>query len=234
MSYIKLDRKLKDWQWKTEPLMVALWVHLLLEANYQEKNWKGMYLPSGTFPTSIKQISEKTGLTIQQTRNNLNKLQTTGEISIKSTNKYSLITINKWEEYQCADKIPTNKPTNKTSENQQTKLTKPNNTIRNKEDKNKKEYIYYGEFQNVPLTNEQYEKLQKQFPNDYKERIERVSSYCASTGKKYKDYLATIQNWARKDKPVVEDRLPTYDSSKNNHMSEEEREEILRLMKMPH
>lgn len=58
----------------------------------------------------------------------------------------------------------------------------------------------YGEYQNVLLSNEQLEKLQHEFSADWKGRIERVSEYCASTGKTYKDYLATIRSWAKNEK----------------------------------
>jgi hypothetical protein len=58
----------------------------------------------------------------------------------------------------------------------------------------------YGEYKNVLLTDEEYEKLQDEFPNDYEERIERLSAYIASKGAKYKSHLATIRNWARRDK----------------------------------
>ena len=58
----------------------------------------------------------------------------------------------------------------------------------------------YGEYQNVLLSDEQLEKLKKEFPKDYQDRIERVSIYCESSGKTYKNYLATIRNWAKKDK----------------------------------
>jgi hypothetical protein len=88
----------------------------------------------------------------------------------------------------------------------------------------------YGEYQNVLLSDEDMEKLKTEFP-DWKERIERVSTYCASTGKSYKNYLATIRNWARKDKPVVVDELPTYNTRNNAMMSEEDEKEILELMK---
>ena len=57
----------------------------------------------------------------------------------------------------------------------------------------------YGEYKNVLLSDEQMGKLRAEFPNDYQERIERLSEYCASTGKSYKNYLATIRNWAKKD-----------------------------------
>lgn len=65
-----------------------------------------------------------------------------------------------------------------------------------KESKEKKNI--YGEFGNVALTEEEYVKLQTAYP-DYQERIERLSAYIASTGKRYKSHYATILNWARKD-----------------------------------
>lgn len=58
----------------------------------------------------------------------------------------------------------------------------------------------YGEYQNVLLSDEEMTKLKNEFPNDWEQRIERVSEYVASTGKSYKNYLATIRNWAKKDK----------------------------------
>ena len=67
-------------------------------------------------------------------------------------------------------------------------------------DNKKKTRRKYGEYNNVLLTDEDMEKLQAEFP-DWKERIERLSAYIASTGKSYKNHLATIRNWARNDKP---------------------------------
>jgi hypothetical protein len=56
----------------------------------------------------------------------------------------------------------------------------------------------YGEYNNVLLSDDELEKLKTEYP-DYAERIERLSSYVASTGKSYKSHYATIRNWARKD-----------------------------------
>ena len=207
--------------------MVALWIHLLLEANYKEKNWKGIVLPSGTFPTSVRAISEKTGLSIQQTKNNLKKLQLTNEISIKSTNKYSLITINKWEEYQCCEENPTNKPTNKSDENQQTKDAETNNTIRNKEyKKEKNKYIVFKK-----PTLEEVEAYCRERNNNVD--AQRFIDYYTANGWKVgrnpmKDWKATVRTWERKDKP---NELPTYNTTNNIVISNEEQDEILRLMK---
>lgn len=56
----------------------------------------------------------------------------------------------------------------------------------------------YGEYKNVLLTDDELQKLQEEFA-DCNARIERLSSYVASTGKAYKSHYATIRNWAKKD-----------------------------------
>ena len=56
----------------------------------------------------------------------------------------------------------------------------------------------YGEYKNVLLTDDELDKLKSEY-SDYADRIERLSSYVASTGKSYKSHYATIRNWARKD-----------------------------------
>lgn len=69
----------------------------------------------------------------------------------------------------------------------------------------------YGEYTNVLLTDEELEKLKREFP-DWESRIERLSSYMKSTGKSYKDHLATIRNWARREKPAKKvEELPKYE-----------------------
>jgi predicted phage replisome organizer len=89
--------------------------------------------------------------------------------------------------------------------------------------KKKKEKVKhkYGEYKNVFFTDEQYSKLITEFPNDYNERIENLDSYIQSTGKKYKDCLATIRNWARKDK-----KKPISKNTNNNSSIEEDTEEM--------
>ena len=74
----------------------------------------------------------------------------------------------------------------------------------NKKEKDKKEKPIrhkHGQYDNVLLTDEEYEKLKEEFPSDYQDRIERLSEYIASSGKSYKSHLATIRSWSRKDPP---------------------------------
>ena len=57
----------------------------------------------------------------------------------------------------------------------------------------------YGLYQNVLLSDEEMEKLMREYPNDYQKRIDRLSEYMASTGRIYKNHLATIRSWAKRD-----------------------------------
>lgn len=75
-----------------------------------------------------------------------------------------------------------------------------------KEKINKKEKAVkhkHGQYNNVLLSDDELKKLKDEFPVDWEERIERVSEYCASKGVTYKNYLATIRSWARKDRPKI-------------------------------
>ena len=57
----------------------------------------------------------------------------------------------------------------------------------------------YGQYGNVCLSDEDFETLKSEFPKDYADRIENLSSYMASTGKPYKNHLATIRSWAKNE-----------------------------------
>ncbi|MCD8008241.1 MAG: helix-turn-helix domain-containing protein, partial [Clostridiales bacterium] len=73
--------------------------------------------------------------------------------------------------------------------------TKGINNVREKETRHK-----HGQYQNVLLSETEYQTVQAEFPQDYQQRIERLSEYIASTGKTYKSHLATIRSWARRDR----------------------------------
>lgn len=58
---------------------------------------------------------------------------------------------------------------------------------------------YAGEHGNVILLDREYKQLRELFPNDYRERVDRLSRYIASSGKKYVSHFATIVRWAKED-----------------------------------
>lgn len=149
MGYIKLDRAIENWRYKTKPNYVALWVELLLRANHSAKKWNDIVIERGQFVTSYESLQKGTGLSLQQIRTIFNKLKEE-EITIKTTNKYSLITIVNYDKYQ-GEITTTNKQTNNQEDeiltnNQQTtnkQLTTNKNNKNKKNEKNNK-YIYRG------------------------------------------------------------------------------------------
>lgn len=93
-----------------------------------------------------------------------------------------------------------------------------NNTFNNKKEiyKEKETKHRYGEYKNVLLTDTEFEKLKAEYPLDHKDRIERLSCYIESTGKTYKNHLATIRNWdimEKEKKKATEKPKRNYDMS---------------------
>ena len=82
-----------------------------------------------------------------------------------------------------------------------------------KSKKTQKERHRYGEYKNVLLTDDDFEKLKAEFLDDYEQRIESLSEYMESSGKSYKNHLATMRAWSRKDKPQKADKA-SYDIKK--------------------
>lgn len=99
-GWIKVHRKLVDWEWYNDINVKVVFLHLLLTDNHKEKQWKGQTILRGQKLTSIEHLADDVGLTIQQTRTALKKLKSTHEITIKTTNKNTLITIEKFNNYQ--------------------------------------------------------------------------------------------------------------------------------------
>ena len=121
-GFIFLHRKFLKWEWSSEPNMVALFIHILLSANYESKKWKGISIERGQFLTSLPSLSAAVGLSVQQVRTCLKRLVESGEITDNSTNKYRLITICKYDDYQ-----PQNIDENRQSNRQITGKQQTNN-----------------------------------------------------------------------------------------------------------
>ena len=111
-GWIKIHRKMLNWEWYDDINTKVLFFHLLLTANHKEQKWRGHTILRGQRLTSLQHLAKETKLSVQQTRTSLNKLKSTNEITIKSTNKNTLITIEKYSDYQAKDD-ENNKQTNK-------------------------------------------------------------------------------------------------------------------------
>ncbi len=77
-GWIKLYRKLTDWEWYDDAVVKAVFIDLLILANHQDNTWHGQTVKRGSLVTSLVTIAGRNGLTIQQVRTALNKLEKTG------------------------------------------------------------------------------------------------------------------------------------------------------------
>lgn len=103
-GYIKEYRKIVDWEWYTDVNTCHLFRHCLYKANIEDKKWRGQFVARGSFITSLEHLSHETGLTIRQIRTALDKLKMTNELTIKTTCKNTVITVNNYDIYQDNDK----------------------------------------------------------------------------------------------------------------------------------
>ena len=133
-GWVKLHRKFVNWEWFTDYKTSHLFLYLLLSANHKESNWRGQTVKRGQLITGRKSLSEKTGLSEQSIRTCLDRLKSTNEITIKTTNKNSIITVLNYDLYQ-------NKESDNQQNNQQLTIKQPTSNQQlttNKNDNNKK------------------------------------------------------------------------------------------------
>lgn len=124
-SFIKIYRGLLDWEWFKDSNMVHLYIYLLVKANYADNRFQGVEVKRGQLITGRKSLSFATGISENSIRTCLDKLVSTNEITIQTTNKFSLVTIVKYDDYQSLDAKPTSKkPTKQPATNQQPTTSK--------------------------------------------------------------------------------------------------------------
>ncbi len=139
-GWISLHRKIIEWEWFDDHNTFRLFIFLLLTANHKDKKWRGITIKRGQKLTGIFSLSKQTGLSVRQVRTSLDKLKLTGELTSKTTNKYSILTLLNYDEYQTIDKQVDKRVTNErqTNDKQTTTNNNDNNVIKKKKI-NKKE-----------------------------------------------------------------------------------------------
>ena len=144
-GWIKLHRKLMNWEWYHNSEMVHLFIHLLLSANHKDRTWQGIDVKRGQAVVGRRKLRKDTGLSEQTIRTSLKRLKSTHEITIKPTHRFSIITLCQYEEYnsEISEANPLDNPqinqqltSNQPATNQQ--LTTNKNVKKDKNDKNDK------------------------------------------------------------------------------------------------
>lgn len=99
-GWLKLFYQFREWEWYGDPNMVALFIHLLLRANFKPVRRKGEIYGRGVVLTSREELSRETGISKRTIRTCLTRLKTTNEITIKATKQGSVITLTNYDKYQ--------------------------------------------------------------------------------------------------------------------------------------
>lgn len=201
-GWISLHRQIVEWEWYNEPNTFRLFIHLLLKANHKPKKWQGKTIEAGELVTGRKQLAQELKLSEQKIRTSLERLKSTNEITIKSTSKFSVITICKWETYQPQKGIeqPTEQPAAQPTNNQQ--ITTNNND--NNDNKGKR----------VAFAPPSLPEIQSYFAIKIAEKqlslnagieAEKFLSHYSSNGwqvgkNKMKDWKAAINGWVAREK----------------------------------
>lgn len=74
-GWIKFYHKFIEWEWYTDSVTKDVFIHLLLKANIEDKQWKNITIKRGQVLTSIRKLSKELRHTERQTRRALNNLR---------------------------------------------------------------------------------------------------------------------------------------------------------------
>lgn len=99
-GFIHLHRKILEWEWYDDANTLRVFLHLLLKANFKTVKWHGTTIPAGGLITSYATLAQELRLSVREVRTAINHLKTTGELTSKTTSKYTVIKLAKWRDYQ--------------------------------------------------------------------------------------------------------------------------------------
>lgn len=139
-GYIKLHRQMTEWEWYSDANTMRVFLHILLTANYRPSRYKGIEIGVGEAVIGRKALADKLGLSERQVRTALEHLKSTNEISIKSTNRFSVVHVENWAKWQLCECQSTNKKSDNESNRSPSEVQQPTTPKEYKKER-KKEYI---------------------------------------------------------------------------------------------
>ena len=202
-GWIKIHRKFTDWGWYSDVNTKVVFLHLLLTANTEDSEFFGVKIKRGQVVIGRNKLSAEIGLSERQTRTALEHLKSTHEIDQQTTNKYTIITICKYDTYQaCTDsKRPTNDQQTTTIKEDSNIITNITNIDSIARDMRNGEILKIrGELKNILLTDSECKVIDEMMAalhlnGNHNDMIDFVASYKASKDKVYKNDYAAIKNW---------------------------------------
>lgn len=99
-GWVKLHRKLLEWEWYGDAHMVHLLVHLLLTATHEDRKYKGLTIKRGQLVTTIENLANALGTSKTSTWRRLKRLENGMVVEIKVEHGETLVTICNFDSYQ--------------------------------------------------------------------------------------------------------------------------------------
>ena len=99
-GWIKLHRKLTEWEWYSDVNTSRVFMHLLLVANHKDNQWRGISIKRGQRLTSISKLADETNLSIKNIRTSIKRLKATNEVASHSNAQHTVFTIVNYDLYQ--------------------------------------------------------------------------------------------------------------------------------------
>ena len=99
-GFIVLDRKILDWRYQDTPTAFAIWIHILLMANWKDGYFRGEMIPRGSLATSYAHLSADIGVDPKTLRKWLDRFEEAGMIERKSTNRFTIIKVLNYSIFQ--------------------------------------------------------------------------------------------------------------------------------------
>ena len=147
-GFIKIYRKMTEWEWFTDYKTLVVFLHLLMMANWKPGRFKGHEIPAGALVTSLVHLAKQTGLSVMSVRTALKHLESTHEINKQVTNGFHIIFINNWAKYQGEDSVANKRLTsNQQTTNKRLTTIEEDKNIRKKENYKRKRVPNYPERQ---------------------------------------------------------------------------------------
>ena len=198
-GFVKLHRSITNWEWYQDSAVKAVFLHLLITVNFEDRRWMGRAIRRGQRVTSYAGLANETGLSVQQVRTALGKLKKTGEVLLEAGPKNTLITLTGFERYQATLSEGGRQQTanrGETSEPQQRKKEKRADNLQElKETQEEKKAVAPFVF----LTQNEVESLRTEYGETaLNSMILALNGYKGATGKVYaSDYWAMV-SWVAK------------------------------------
>jgi len=143
-GWVRLHRVCIENNWLKNHKLWVFWTYCLLKASYRDYvpkiKFQNIPIKAGEFIFGLHRAAEDTGLSVQSIRTCIDYLKKSKNLTIKTTNKFSVVTITNWTLYQSDEDESTSNPTNK-QQTSNKQVTTYNNNKNNKNNKNKSKSV---------------------------------------------------------------------------------------------